>query len=121
MRELHTLDAFATFQGGFDYYFSHVDYEYGELEEGQEPKWEAAQTILADHRLYDAAHLLARAHTLFVSHLDELNNDEDADETAYLKAMRALDAEWKTQVPAIHRLLAPWRDANGLSDFTTCR
>jgi hypothetical protein len=121
MRELHTLDAFATFQGGFDSYFSSVDYEYGELEEGQEAKWEMAQANLADHGLYNAAHLLARAHILFAAHLDELNLNPYDDETAYLEAMRALDAEWRTHVPAIHVLLAPWRDANGLSDFTTGR
>jgi len=34
MQVLHDLDAFATWQGGFDYYFAHV-----EDEGGLETKW----------------------------------------------------------------------------------
>jgi hypothetical protein len=106
MEVLHELDAMATWQGGFDYYFAHQD----------EPAvWDQAQSDLRKIGLADAAELFGAARDLF-SRTDHMTEDQAAMQR-YLSDMRELDAGWRNHVPALHQALAHWRSERGLEEF----
>jgi hypothetical protein len=106
MDVLHELDAFVTWQGGFDYYFAHQE----EL-----AVWDQAQSDLRKIGLFDAADLFGVARDLF------LKTDHTAEEQAtvrrYLSEMRELNTRWRDYVPALHQALAHWRSERGLEEF----
>ncbi len=106
MDVLHELDAFATWQGGFDYYFAHQE----------EPAvWDQAQSDLRRIGLSGAAAVFGLARDLFLR-TDHMTEDQAA-VNRYLSAMRELDTRWREYVPALHRALAPWRSERGLEEF----
>jgi hypothetical protein len=105
MQVLHDLDAFATWQGGFDYYFAHVE---------DEETWMAAREALKRNGFGAAALLLEQAGFLF-RNMAVASPDED--ETAYLAKVRQLDIQWRAFVPALHQLLTGWRKPRGLEEF----
>lgn len=105
MQSLHNLDAYVTWQGGFDYYFSTED---------DELEWNCALAELRNLGLSDAVDAFASARSLFT---DYASAHPHQDEIAYLKAMRCLDARWRQSVPAVHAALAQWRAARGLEEF----
>ncbi|MEZ5742747.1 MAG: hypothetical protein R3D89_03170 [Sphingomonadaceae bacterium] len=110
MQVLHNLDAFATWQGGFDYYFAH---------EEDEAEWDAARDSLTGIGMGEAARLFDEARTLFENHQQALcAANWSLDEEPYLTAMRALDIRWRPFVPALHTALADWRSERGLEEFT---
>ena len=106
MQVLHDLDAFATWQGGFDYYFAHVE---------DEEIWVAAREALKRNGFGAAASLFEQARFLFKNMAAVASPDED--ETAYLAKVRQLDVQWRAFVPALHQLLAEWRKPRGLEEF----
>ena len=73
MQILHDLDAFVTWQGGFDYYFAHVE---------NEEVWIAAWQALKRNGFVNAASLFEQARFLFKNMGAVASPDED--ETAYL-------------------------------------
>jgi hypothetical protein len=106
MDVLHELDAFVTWQGGFDYYFAHQE----------EPAvWDRAQSGLRKIGLSDASDLFGVARDLFLEtdHMAE----EQATVTRYLSEMRDLNTRWRDCVPALHQALAHWRSERGLDEF----
>ena len=106
MDVLHELDAFVTWQGGFDYYFAHQE----------EPAvWTEAQSDLRKIGLPDAAELFGVARDLF-SKTDHMAEDQAVVER-YLAEMHKLDAHWRDYVPALHQALAHWRSERGLEEF----
>ncbi len=106
MDVLHELDAFATWQGGFDYYFAHQE----------EPAvWDQAQSGLRNIGLSGAAQLFGAARDLFLK-TDHMAEDQAAVER-YLSRMRELDTRWRDYVPALHQALAHWRSERGLEEF----
>jgi hypothetical protein len=107
MEVLHELDAFVTWQGGFDYYFAHQE----EL-----AVWDQAESDLRKIGLSDAAELFGVARDLFLK-ADHMTEDQTTVER-YLAEMRGLDARWRHYVPALHQALAQWRSARGLEEFS---
>lgn len=105
MQALHTLDAFATWQGGLDYYFSTED---------DASQWGEALVALQNLNILDAVEVFKEARDLFVGHASSLLED---DEMRYLSAMRILDGRWRESVPAVHRALSTWRAERGLEEF----
>lgn len=105
MKALHTLDAYATWQGGFDYYFVHED---------DDSEWESVVMLLKELNLSDAADTFEAARDLFVNHCDA---PLDEDEAPYLNSMREFDKRWRHHVPAIHKALSGWRAERGLEEF----
>lgn len=103
MLTLHTLDAFATWQGGFDYYFAHV----------ASSEWGVASDALKAQGLNAAAQLFDQARAAF----EHVVKTDFADEANYLAQMRELDKRWREHVPALHAILAEWRKENGLEEF----
>ena len=94
MDVLHELDAFVTWQGGFDYYFAHQE----------EPAvWNRTESDLRKIGLSDAAELFGVARDLFLK-TDHMT-DEQATVERYFSEMRELDARWRDYVPALHRAL----------------
>ena len=108
MQVLHDLDAFATWQGGFDYYFAHVEDEEISI---------AACEALKRNGFGAAASLFEQAHFLFKKNVAAVAASTDEDETAYLAKVRQLDVQWRAFVPALHQLLAEWRKPRGLEEF----
>jgi hypothetical protein len=108
MQALHELDAFATWQGGFDYYFAHVE---------DEEIWVSAREALKRNGFGTAASLFEQARLLFEKNMAAVAASPDEDETAYLDKVRQLDVQWRTFVPALHQLLAEWRKPRGLEEF----
>jgi len=107
MQVLHDLDAFATWQGGFDYYFTEVD---------DEEILVAAHEALKRNGFGAAASLFEQARLLFKNNIAALASS-DHDETDYLAKVRELDVQWRAFVPALHQLLAEWRKPRGLEEF----
>jgi hypothetical protein len=106
MDVLHELDAFATWQGGFGYYFAHQE----------EPAvWDQAQGYLRRIGLSDAAELFGVARDLFLK-CDHIDAEQAAVER-YMAEMHELDVRWRHYVPALHRALAHWRTERGLEEF----
>jgi hypothetical protein len=106
MQVLHDLDAFVTWQGGFDYYFAHVEDEEISI---------AAREALKRSGFGAAASLFEQARFLFEKMAAVASPDED--ETGYLAKIRQLDVQWRAFVPALHQLLAEWRKPRGLEEF----
>jgi hypothetical protein len=106
MQLLHGLDAFVTWQGGFDYYFVHVEDEEISI---------AAREALKRNGFGAAASLFEQAHFLFKNVAAIASPDED--ETAYIAKVRQLDSQWREFVPALHQLLDEWRKPRGLEEF----
>jgi hypothetical protein len=106
MDVLHELDAFVTWQGGFDYYFAHQE----------EPAvWDQAQSDLRKIGLSGAAELFGVARDLFLR-TDHFTEDQPA-VGRYLAEMRELNTRWRDYVPALHQALAHWRSERGLEEF----
>jgi hypothetical protein len=106
MDALHELDAMATWQGGFDYYFAHQE----------EPEvWDRVQSELRWIGLADAAELFGTARDLF-ARTDHASDEQEA-MSRYLAEMHELDARWRDCVPALHRKLTSWRSERGLEEF----
>jgi hypothetical protein len=105
MQALHELDAFATWQGGFDYYFAHVE---------DEAVWASACEGLIQNSMAEAATLFSEARMLFKTLGSEPAN---TDEAVYFAKMRKLDERWRDYVPALHKILAEWRKPRGLEEF----
>lgn len=105
MQSLHTLDAFVTWQGGFDYYFSTED---------DTSEWGRALAELRNLNLSDAVDAFTSARELFKAHASA---PLDEDEMPYLNAMRVLDKRWRQSVPAVHAALSKWRAERGLEEF----
>jgi hypothetical protein len=106
MDVLHELDAFVTWQGGFDYYFAHQE----------EPAvWDQAQSDLRKIGLSGAAELFGVAQDLFLR-TDHFTEDQPA-VGRYLAEMRELNTRWRDYVPALHQALAHWRSERGLEEF----
>ena len=106
MDVLHELDAFVTWQGGFDYYFAHQE----------EPAvWDQAQSDLRKIGLSGAAELFGVARDLFLS--TDHFTEEQAVVNRYLSDMRELNTRWRDYVPALHQALAHWRSERGLEEF----
>jgi hypothetical protein len=107
MQVLHELDAFVTWQGGFDYYFAHVD---------DEKIWISALEILKRNGFDAAASLFEQARFLFKKNMAALASS-DEDDPAYLTEVGQLDVQWRAFVPALHQPLAKWRKPRGLEEF----
>lgn len=106
MDELHELDAFVTWQGGFDYYFAHQD---------DKAVWQRTTALLEEKGIGAAARLMKDAEAVHRAYLAELTSDSD--DKLYLSAIRALDVQWRQYVPALHKILASWRIERGLEEF----
>ena len=106
MDVLHELDAMATWQGGFDYYFADRE---------QPAVWDQAQSDLRKIGLLNAAELFGVARDLFLR-TDHFTEDQAAMDR-YLSEMRELDTRWRAYVPALHQALAHWRSERGLEEF----
>lgn len=86
MEAVRTLEAYATHQGGFDYYFAHI----GDESTGD---WNNAISGLRALGLEDAARLVEEAQKEFQSQpRDEATQDEVR---AYLARMKELDRRWR--------------------------
>lgn len=105
MQQLHDLDAYATWQGGFEYYFDHVDGD----------DWPMALLGLESHGLNVAAKAFREAQRMFLSQPDEGYDGAAADE--FSAAMEDQNRRWRTEVPMLHDILKNWRAARGLEEF----
>lgn len=113
MVALHELDLHATYQGGLDYYFS---------EEPREECWTAAHLGLRQLGLDALEATFLRAREAFRTNEqareDEFSRVGDAaferDESAYLREMASINADWRRDVALLHAKLAAWREINGL-------
>lgn len=108
MQLLHDLDAFATWQGGFDYYFAHVE---------DKDIRASARDALNRKNLAEAATLFDEARILFETESSDGLEPFDTDESVYLTKMRKLDERWRDYVPELHKILAEWRKPRGLEEF----
>ena len=106
MEVLHELDALATWQGGFDYYFAHQE---------ESEIWDQAQSDLRKIGLSDAAELFGVARDLFLG--TDHFSEEQAAVKRYISEMRELNTRWRDYVPALHQALANWRSERGLAEF----
>jgi hypothetical protein len=94
------LDAYATHQGGFDYYFAHID---------DPGDWADATVGLEAMRQPEAARLVEEAVAVF----EAGPHDPDADQAqarAYLDRMAELDRRWRALGLDIDRLLEDFVD-----------
>jgi hypothetical protein len=92
--EGHIFAAYFYHQGGFDYYFAHVD---------ETERWALAATALTAAGHDDATPIFHEAVKLFTSH-DNMSADQDATK-AYLSQMRVLDARFRSAVPDLEASL----------------
>ncbi len=105
MQHLHDLDAYATWQGGFAYYFDHVD----------EDDWQKALQGLENYRLHTSANAFSEARRMFEAQPDEGFEGKAAEE--YFAIMDTYDKRWRSEVPTLHKILVDWRKDRGLEEF----
>jgi len=86
--EGHIFEAYFYHQGGFDYYFAHVD---------EAERWALAVTALTAVDHDDATPIFHEAVKLFTSH-DHMGADQESTKS-YLAQMRELDARFRSAVP----------------------